>query len=100
MISNYFYHEILRKTIVAFGTLFNNIQIKHKDNAGDDFSIITVPIAYGPVQKFLARIEQVPDLKKRVAITLPRMSFEMTGISYDSGRKSSTMQTFVSSLFA
>jgi hypothetical protein len=94
MISNYFYHEILRKTIVAFGTLFNNIQIKHKDNAGDDFSIITVPIAYGPVQKFLARIEQVPDLKKRVAITLPRMSFEMTGISYDSGRKSSTMQTF------
>ena len=79
---------------MAFGTLFNNIQIKHKDNAGDDFSIITVPIAYGPVQKFLARIEQVPDLKKRVAITLPRMSFEMTGISYDSSRKSSTMQTF------
>lgn len=79
---------------MAFGTLFNDIQIKHKDNAGDDFSILTVPIAYGPVQKFLARIEQVPDLKKRVAITLPRMSFEMTGISYDSTRKSSTMQTF------
>jgi len=94
MISNYFYHEILRKTIVAFGTLFNDIKIKHKDNAGDDFSIITVPIAYGPIQKFLARIEQVPDLKKRVAITLPRMSFEMTGISYDPSRKSSTMQTF------
>jgi hypothetical protein len=97
MISNYFYHEILRKTIVAFGTLFNDIKIKHKDNAGDDFSILTVPIAYGPVQKFLARIEQVPDLKKRVAITLPRMSFEMTGISYDSSRKSSTMQTFKAS---
>lgn len=94
MISNYFYHEILRKTIVAFGTLFNDIKIKHKDNAGDDFSILTVPIAYGPVQKFLARIEQVPDLKKRVAITLPRMSFEMTGIQYDASRKSSTMQTF------
>jgi hypothetical protein len=96
MISNYFYHEILRKTIVSFGTLFNDIKIKHKDNAGDDFSILTVPIAYGPVQKFLARIEQVPDLKKRVAITLPRMSFEMTGIQYDSSRKSSTMQTFKS----
>jgi hypothetical protein len=94
MISNYFYHEILRKTIVAFGTLFNDIKIKHKDNAGDDFSILTVPIAYGPIQKFLARIEQVPDLKKRVAITLPRMSFEMTGIQYDASRKSSTMQTF------
>jgi hypothetical protein len=79
---------------VSFGTLFNNVQIKHKDNAGDDFSIITVPIAYGPIQKFLARIEQVKDLKKRVAITLPRMSFEMTGIQYDPSRKSSTMQTF------
>lgn len=79
---------------MAFGTLFNDIKIKHKDNAGDDFSILTVPIAYGPVQKFLARIEQVPDLKKRVAITLPRMSFEMTGIQYDASRKSSTMQTF------
>ena len=94
MISNYFYHEILRKTIVSFGTLFNDIKIKHKDNAGDDFSIITVPIAYGPIQKFLARIEQVPDLRKRVAITLPRMSFEMMGIRYDPSRKSSTMQTF------
>ena len=79
---------------MSFGTLFNDIKIKHKDNAGDDFSILTVPIAYGPVQKFLARIEQVPDLKKRVAITLPRMSFEMTGIQYDASRKSSTMQTF------
>jgi hypothetical protein len=94
MISNYFYHEVLRKTIVAFGTLFNKIQIKHKDNAGDDFSIITVPIAYGPIQKFLARLEQVPDLQKRASITLPRISFEMTGIQYDASRKSSTMQTF------
>ncbi len=94
MISNYFYHEIIRKTIVAFGTLFNDIQIKHKDNAGDDFSIITVPISYGPIQKFLARLEQVPDLKRRAAITLPRMAFEMTGIQYDPSRKSSTMQTF------
>jgi len=84
----------MRKTIVSFGTLFNDIKIKHKDNAGDDFSILTVPIAYGPVQKFLARIEQVPDLKKRIAITLPRMAFEMTGIQYDPSRKASTMQTF------
>ena len=96
MISNYFYHEIVRKTIIAFGTLFNDIQIKHKDNAGDDFSIITVPIAYGPIQKFLARLEQVPDLKRKVSITLPRISFEMTGIQYDASRKSSTMQTFKS----
>jgi len=96
MLSNYFYHEILRKTIISFGTLFNDIQIKHKDKSGSDFSIITVPIAYGPIQKFLARIEQSPNIRKEVAITLPRMSFEMTGISYDPSRKSSTMQTFKS----
>jgi hypothetical protein len=96
MISNYFYHEILRKTIVAFGTLFNNIEIKHKDKEGDTFSIIKVPITYGPVQKFLARLEQAPDIQKRIALTLPRMSFEITGISYDPSRKVSTLQTFKS----
>ena len=96
MLGHYFYHEILRKTIVAFGTLFNDIQIKHKKNDVTDFSILTVPIAYGPVQKFLARLEQVPDLQKRVAITLPRMSFEMTGITYDPSRKASALQTFKS----
>ena len=94
MLGTYYYHEILRKTIVAFGTLFNDIEIKHRNNAGGDFSIIKVPIAYGPVQKFLARIEQSPNVRKEVAITLPRMSFEMTGLSYDPSRKSSTMQTF------
>lgn len=94
MISNYFYHEILRKTIISFGTLFNDIKIKHKDKSGSDFSIITVPIAYGPIQKFLARIEQSPNVRKEVAITLPRMSFEMVGLSYDPSRKSNTMQTF------
>ena len=91
MLGTYYYHEILRKTIVSFGTLFNDIEIKHRNNAGGDFSIIKVPIAYGPVQKFLARIEQSPNVRKEVAITLPRMSFEMTGLSYDGpmcGRRS------------
>jgi hypothetical protein len=94
MFGTYFYHEILRKTIIAFGTLFNNIEIKHKDSSGNGFSQLKVPIAYGPMQKFLARIEQSPNLRKEVAITLPRMAFEMVGISYDPTRKSSTMQTF------
>ena len=94
MFGTYFYHEILRKTIIAFGTLFNNIEIKHRDTAGNGFSQLKVPIAYGPMQKFLARIEQSPNLRKEVAITLPRMAFEMVGISYDPSRKSSTMQTF------
>jgi hypothetical protein len=94
MLGKYYYHQIIRKTIVAFGSLFNNIYIYHKDENGSTASEIKVPISYGPIQKFLARIEQKPDLRKRVAITLPRMSFEMNSIRYDGSRKVSTMQTF------
>ncbi len=94
MLGTYQYHEIIRKTMAAFGTLFNNVYIMHQDENGPDASLIKVPIAYGPIQKFLARIEEKPDLRKRSAITLPRMSFEMTSLQYDPSRKSSTMQTF------
>jgi hypothetical protein len=90
----YFYHEILRRTIVSFGSLFNNITIKHKNNSNDVVSVIKVPFAYGPTQKFLARLNQSPDLNKPIQITLPRMSFEFTGLTYDSTRKSTTTQTF------
>lgn len=90
----YFYNEILRKTVIAFGTLFNNISIKHFDNQGQVTSTIKVPLAYGPTQKFLARVEQSPDLSKPLQISLPRMSFEFTGLTYDSTRKVSTTQFF------
>ena len=91
----YFYHEILRRTVVSFGSLFNEISIKHTDNSGNVKSVIKVPLAYGPTQKFLARLEQSPDLNKPVQITLPRMSFEFNGLTYDSTRKSTTTQTFI-----
>lgn len=94
MSGNYFYYEIIRRTSAAFGTLFNDIYIRHQDGEGEDFSYIKVPLAYGPIQKFLARIEQKPDLRNRVAITLPRMSFQIGQLSYDASRKSSTLQTF------
>lgn len=90
----YFYHEILRRTVIAFGSLFNDISIKHTDNSGNVKSVIKVPLAYGPTQKFLARLEQSPDLNKPVQMTLPRMSFEFTGLTYDPQRKSTTTQTF------
>jgi hypothetical protein len=90
----YFYHEILRRTIVSFGSLFNDITIKHKNNSNDVVSVIKVPFAYGPTQKFLARLNQSPDLNKPIQMTLPRMSFEFTGLTYDSTRKSTTTQTF------
>ena len=70
--------------------------IKHKKQDDSDFSTIKVPIAYGPTEKFLARLEQKPDLRKRVAIILPRLAFEMNSIQYDNSRKISTMQTFKS----
>ena len=92
----YFYHEILRKTIISFGTLFNGLTIKHKDSDDDTSSVIKVPLAYGPTQKFLARLEQSPDLNKAIQITLPRMSFEFQGLTYDPTRKVTTTQTFLS----
>ena len=94
MLGTYYYHEIMRKTIVAFGTLFNQINIRHDDASGNTYSDLKVPLAYGPSQKFLARLEQQEDLNKPVQITLPRMSFEMNNIQYDSTRKTGITQTF------
>jgi hypothetical protein len=91
----YFYNEILRRTVIAFGTLFNDIVIKHTDAVGEISEIIRVPLAYGPTQKFLARLEQSPDLNKSTAMSLPRMSFEFTGLTYDPTRKVTTTQQII-----
>lgn len=96
MLGTYFYHEIIRKNVIGFGNLFNEINITHKDSSGNQKSEILVPIAYGPIQKFLARIEQQPDLSRKQSLSLPRISFEMTSIQYDSARKGSPVQTFKS----
>jgi hypothetical protein len=94
----YFYHEILRRTVIGFGTLFNDISIQHTDSSDNTVSTLKVPLAYGPTQKFLARLEQVADLNKPVQLSLPRMSFEMIGLSYDPSRKVTSSQTFISAL--
>ena len=94
MFGTYFYHEILRKTVISFGTVFNDIHVRHQDNTGKDIVDTKVPIAYGPRQKFLARLQQQPDLNKAIAISLPRMSFEMSSVTYDPSRKSGITQTF------
>jgi len=90
----YFYNEILRRTIISFGTLFNSITIKQTNASDDIVNTIRVPLAYGPTQKFLARLEQSPDLNKPTAMTLPRMSFEFTGLTYDGSRKVTTTQQY------
>ena len=94
MLGTYFYHEIIRKTVISFGTLFNEVHVRHQDSTGKNISDIKVPISYGPKQKFLARIQQQPDLNKAVQITLPRMSFEVSNIQYDPSRKAGITQTF------
>ena len=87
MLGTYSYHEIFRRTVVAFGTLFNNIELRRTNE------VMKVPLAYGPKQKFLARLDQTPDpTNKRVQITLPRISFEINGIQYDPTRKVSPTQ--------
>ena len=91
MLGTHFYHEIIRKTIIGFGTLFNNIELRRTDSAGNIVQTIKVPLAYGPREKFLARLETEPRLEGRaeVGIQLPRISFEMKGVQYDSTRKMS-----------
>ena len=94
MIGNYFYNETIRKTVIAFGTLFNNITIKKYASDGKSISQIKVPIAYGPIQRFLARIEQQSNFDDNVAISLPRLSFELSSYTYDASRKASPIQKF------
>ena len=97
MLGTHFYHEIIRKTIVGFGTLFNNIELRRSDKQGNIVQTVKVPLNYGPREKFLARIDAEPTLDGRseVQIQLPRISFEMKGITYDPSRKLSPVQICV-----
>ena len=93
----YFYNEIFRSVIIAFGSLFNDIEVRHENSQDEVESIIKVPLAYGPTQKFLARMKQESELNRPTQITLPRMSFEFTNLQYDPTRKSTKNQTFITS---
>lgn len=90
----YFYHEILKRTVVAFGNLFNGIQIQKVDKNANVINVMKVPLGYGPTQKFLARLTQQSELDQPTQITLPRMSFEMTSLQYDGTRKTPPTQMF------
>ena len=94
MLGQQFYHETIRNIVVAFGTLFNDIQLVRKDNNGTITQTMKVPLAYGPREKFLVRLREDADLTKQVAITLPRIGFEIKNLSYDSARKMSRVQRF------
>ena len=94
MLGQQFYHETIRKIIVAFGTTFNNVQLVRKDNSGNLTQSMKVPLAYGPKEKFLVRLRADPDLSSKVAITLPRIGFEIQNLAYDGTRKLSRVQKF------
>jgi len=90
MFGEHFYHKKIRNTVIAFGTIFNNVNIKRLDSSGNPLQNIKVPLSYSPKEKFLARLDAQQDLTgddSKVAITLPRMSFEVNGYSYDGSRK-------------
>ena len=94
MLGTQFYHETVRKIIVSFGTMFNEINLVRKDSSGSITQSMKVPLAYGPKEKFLARLRQDADLSKTVAITLPRLGFEIKNLSYDPTRKLNRVQKF------
>jgi hypothetical protein len=92
MFGAHFYHRITRKYVVLFGTMFNNITlVRTNTDSGAEIERVKVPIVYGPKEKYVSRLRSDPDLQKQIAIRLPRLSFELTGISYDAARKQNSM---------
>jgi len=87
MFGHTYYHSIIRKYIIMFGTMFNDIDVQRFNTAGTRIQTLRVPIAYGPKEKFLVRLAQDPNFDRDVAIVLPRMSFEITSMNYNSTRK-------------
>ena len=94
MLGQQFYHETIRKMVVTFGTIFNNVNIVRKDNNDNIVQKMKVPLAYGPKQKFLVRLDQDANLDSKVAITLPRLGFEIQNLTYDATRKLNRVQKF------
>ncbi len=88
-----FYNESIRKLIVAFGSLFNNIRISSTNSSGVE-QFIKVPLSYGPKEKFIRRIEEDSSIgnNSKVQMTLPRLGFNITDMSYDGARKRNTLQ--------
>jgi hypothetical protein len=91
----HFYHQSIRKVVVSFGSLFNNIYITRQDDSGKELERIKVPISYGPQQKFMRRLARIgtdfDNTKVKIENYIPRLSFEMSSFTYDPSRKLNTM---------
>lgn len=92
MLSNqHFYYQLTRKYVILFGNMFNNITLVRRNTAGTELERIKVPIVYGPKEKYITRLASDPDLQRETQVTLPRMSFEMSGFTYDPSRKQNSL---------
>ncbi len=91
MLGSTFYHQTIRKYVAVFGTLFNDINIERKNSSGTVVEKLKVPLAYGPKQKWLLAVQDTTADRKVTATRTPRMGFAMTGVTYDSARKLSTI---------
>ena len=96
MFGTYFYHKRVRSAVSVFGSLFNNLFVLRKNSAGETISQVKVPLSYAPKRNFISRLESMnsgEQAERRVAIKLPRMSFEITSITYDNTRQLNKMNT-------
>jgi len=100
MFGHQYYNQVIRRYVVMFGTLFNDIIVQRFNKAGQRIQALKVPIAYGPKEKFLVRITQDPELTNQSQVSLPRMGFEMTGMQYIPDRKLSSTQRRVNTVGA
>ena len=91
MFGHTFEHGLIRKYVILFGTLFNDVYIKRTDDSNNQTQVLKIPISYAPRDKLLARIDADPELNRQAAVVLPRMSFEMTSLIYDGERKLNTV---------
>ena len=96
MLGQTYYHQTLRRYVITFGTLFNDIIVQRKDSANNIIQDIKVPLAYAPREKMLSRLVEDPNLDREPAIVLPRMSFEMESFQYAAERKLNTIHRNVS----
>lgn len=87
-----FYHFTMRKIVASFGSLFSNIYVVKRDATGKEVERLKVPLAYGPAERYIVRQQEDPELSKNYAIKLPRMSFQINSLEYDSNRKLNTIK--------
>ena len=91
MFGHKFYHQAIRKYIILFGTIFNDIHIERRNSNNNVIQTIKCPLTYAPREKVTARLEQNPAITEQQSVLLPRLSFEWTNMMYDPSRKLNTM---------